>query len=151
MQLMLDGLVFPRKLAWKRECVGRNGTVHGAISHMVSGYSVSLMLWKLHCLDDSFPTHTLNYLMCFIENHCHKKNFEIVQNDLNDCDTKTDTPEECQHLCHQVSGCYHFTWLSRNYKEGSQANMCCMKKEFSPPEVFTYGAVSGPKYCKSKM
>ena len=51
MQLTQDGLVFPRKLAWKRACVGKNGTVHGAISHMVSGYSVSLMLWKLHCLD----------------------------------------------------------------------------------------------------
>ena len=89
--------------------------------------------------------------MCFIENHCHKKNIELVQNDLNDCDTKTDTPEECQQLCHQVSGCYHFTWLSRNYKEGGHANICCMKKEFSSPGVFAYGAVSGPKYCKSKM
>ena len=54
MQLTLDGLVFPRKLAWKRACVGKNGTVHGAISHMVSGYSVSLMLWKWHCLSSPF-------------------------------------------------------------------------------------------------
>ena len=88
------------------------------------------------------------YLICLVENHCHKKNVEFVGNDLNECDVKTGTSEECQRLCQQVVGCFHFTWLSRHYKDGSKANMCCMKKGVSSPKGLAYGAISGPKNCK---
>ena len=81
-----------------------------------------------------------------VENNCFV-NGDIYGNDLNECRDKTKTPEKCQELCEETSGCVQFTWLDRTFADGSRYKECCMKDRVSDDYLPTSGAISGPKQC----
>jgi len=66
--------------------------------------------------------------------------------------TKTDTPDLCQQLCQQTSGCTRFNWLTRNYNGTTDGTAprrdCCLKGTASEELVKLDDVVSGEKYCK---
>ena len=69
-------------------------------------------------------------------------------NDLNNCDVKTDTSQECQELCAETEGCVQFTWLGYAVGDNEDSkHKCCLKNAYYDDRQSHGGLVSGPKVC----
>ena len=91
--------------------------------------------------------------LIFLANECYEFNTDYWGNDLNNCDVKTDTSQECQELCAETEGCLEFTWLGiAVYDDEDSKHKCCMKDAVHSTGLFgnkqsMAGLVSGPKNC----
>ena len=81
-------------------------------------------------------------------NECYSFDTDYWGNDLNHCDVKTDTAQECQELCAETEGCVEFTWLGIAVGDdiGSK-DKCCLKDSPYDNRQSHPGLVSGPKNC----
>ena len=82
------------------------------------------------------------------ETICYHYNANLAGNDLNNCEYKTNTAEQCQKLCHGNSECVQFTWIDRTDETiVERHNKCCLKKVYNSIYTFKLGIISGPKHC----
>jgi len=90
---------------------------------------------------------------CLVEdscqaNECYAFNTDFMGNDLNNCDVKTDTSQECQELCAETEGCVQFTWLGYAVGDNEDSkHKCCLKNAYYDDRQSHGGLVSGPKVC----
>ena len=92
----------------------------------------------------------MKYLKFSSANECYEFNTDYWGNDLNNCDVKTDTSQECQQLCFKTEGCLEFTWLGIAVNDDEERkHQCCMKDAVHSTgnKKSMTGLVSGPKNC----
>ena len=66
-----------------------------------------------------------------------------------DCTDKTDTAEQCQHLCQATPKCKQFSWFGHDFWDEQRKRECCLKsiKQAQEKAKDLSDVVSGPKFC----
>ena len=73
-------------------------------------------------------------------------------NDINECRTKTSSPEVCMLLCEETKGCVQFTWFDKNSVGEMGPQSCCLKNVLNTKPKVKEGAITGSmKKCGKTM
>ena len=101
----------------------------------------------------------------FSVNDCYEFNTDyaslLFEQDVNHCDIKTESAQECQDTCQNQEDCLEFTWIgvdayAEEYPNMDNKHKCCHKGRLHTDDSHQItgekkrhvpGLISGPKFC----